>query len=566
MKSVSGKNWEEISVNNRQLEKIKIETDLFELISKIILYRNFDKSEILSIKNEIDIFNPFLQKKDFLQSFKTLHDVIENHGKILILGDYDVDGCISTSILIIFLRLLNLNPTYYIPNRIKDGYGANLKTIKKIIKNKPDLIIMLDCGSNSFESIKFLNSLDIKSIIIDHHEIYKPYPKTNNLINPKKNCDYNEYDYFCSAALTYFFIDLYIKKTKSNIDFKLYLTYVLIATVCDVMPLRKMNRLIAIKVLKSFNIKNYYVLNKIFELKEIKRPLTIEDFGYLIGPILNSAGRLKDPNIVVELIINENKKIKEKIIKDLILLNEKRKKVELNMIKEFDFNKIRNSNNVIIEKSKNFNEGLIGLMANKLKDLFNKPSIVMAKSSDIYKASARSTTNFNIGKYIKNAIDMNFLINGGGHNLAAGFSIKENKIKDFHDYIEKSFSKNFKKISHKYASKISFNAINKKFIDNLDKLSPFGHGNENPKFLLENVKIVKPKIIKKRYISFFVKSHYTKIFPAISFDLLNSHLSKNILYNKNELTLVIEIKENVWNNKKNIQLIVSDIIVPSNKA
>ena len=566
MKSVSGKNWEEISVNNRQLEKIKIETDLFELISKIILYRNFDKSEILSIKNEIDIFNPFLQKKDFLQSFKTLHNVIENHGKILIFGDYDVDGCISTSILMIFLRLLNLNPTYYIPNRIKDGYGASLKTIKKITKNKPDLIIMLDCGSNSFESINFLKSLDIKSIIIDHHEIYKPYPKTNNLINPKKNCDYNEYDYFCSAALTYFFIDLYIKKTKSNIDFKLYLTYVLIATVCDVMPLRKINRLIAIKVLKSFNIKNYYVLNKIFELKEIKRPLTIEDFGYLIGPILNSAGRLKDPNIVVELIINENKKIKEKIIKELILLNEKRKKIEINMIKEFDLNKINYSNNIIIAKSKNFNEGLIGLMANKLKDLFNKPSIVMTKSFDIYKASARSTPNFNIGKYIKNAIDMNFLINGGGHNLAAGFSIKENEIKNFYDYIEKSFSKNLKKTSHKYISKISFNSINRKFIDNLEKLSPFGHENENPKFLLENVKILKPKIIKERYISFFVKSHYKKILPAISFDLLNSRLSENILYNKNEVTLVMEIKENVWNNKKNIQLIVSDIIVPSIKA
>ncbi len=566
MISVSGINWEEVTIDKRKLEKLRIERDLSEINSKIILSRNFDNSEILSIENEIGIFNPFLQKKDFLKSFEILKKVVENKGKISILGDYDVDGCMSASILISFLRLLNLNINYYIPNRITDGYGANLSTIMKIVKSKTDLVIMLDCGSNSIKAVNYLNSLNIKSIIIDHHEIYKPYPKTNNLINPKKDCDYNEYNYFCTTALTYFFIDLYIKKTKSKINFEHYLIYVLLATMCDIMPLRKINRLIAIKALKDFNINNCYVFKKIFELYKIKRPLCIEDFSFLIGPILNSAGRLADPNVIVELFTNKNKKKKFEIIKDLIILNEKRKKIEISMMNEINLNKLRNQKNVIVEKNKNLNEGLIGIIASKLRELFNKPSIVMTKSLNIYKASVRSTANFNIGKYIKNAIDMNLLINGGGHNLAAGFSIDENKIKEFQEYLLKSFSKNSKNDTQKFISKISFSAINKKLVDNLNKLSPFGSENENPKFLLENVKVLKPKIIQNRFVSFFVKSHYSKLLPGISFNLMESNLSKNLLNNKNELSLIIEIKENDWNNKKNIQLIVSDIIVPFKKA
>ena len=419
----------------------------------------------------------------------------------------------------------------------------------------------------TIDSVYLFNRYLENELVLDYNRNYftinYSYP---NLINPKKDCDYSNYDYFCATALTYFFIDVFIKKKKLDLDFSNYLTYVLIATICDIMPLRKINRSIAINVLKNFNIKNYYVFEKIFELKKIKRPLSLDDFGFLIGPILNSAGRLHDANIIIELFTNKDNKKKEKIIKDLIFLNEKRKNIEINMIKEFNFEKFKDNKNIIFEKNKNLNEGLIGLMANKLKDFFNKPSIVITKSNKIYKGSARSTSNFNIGKYIKNAIDVDLLMSGGGHHLAAGFSVKEKNIESFHNYLEKIFVKNKKKNSHKYISKISLKAINKKFVSNLNKLSPFGYKNENPKFLLENVKVINPKIIKNRYISFFLKSNYSKIFSAISFNLLDSSLSKNLLYNKNELNLVIEIKEDFWNNKNNIQLIVSDIIVPSNNA
>ena len=192
--------------------------------------------------------------------------------------------------------------------------------------------------------------------------------------------------------------------------------------------------------------------------------------------------------------------------------------------------------------------------------------MVLTISNENYKASARSTSHFNIGKYIKDAIQKKIILSGGGHNLAAGFSIKKNKIKEFENFINKSYLEKNSSLSKKYITKISLDAINKNFFDMLNKLKPFGVNNENPIFLLEKIKIYKPKILKNKFVSFYVKSGNRKLIPGISFTFTESEVAQNLLFNKNEMSLIIQIKENNWNNKKNLQLIVLDVIRISNKA
>jgi len=190
MKSVSGKHWEELSINKRFIEKIKIDHDLNDIQAKLVLSRNYTKEEIFLIKNKIPLHNPFLKTKDFLSGIKILNNTIINVGKILIIGDYDVDGCVSTSLMLNFLRKNNIHPDYYIPDRFKDGYGVSEKLIKKLIKRyTPKLIIFLDCGSSSNKALNYLNLKSIKSIIIDHHNTHIPYPSSNVFINLKKNVD-----------------------------------------------------------------------------------------------------------------------------------------------------------------------------------------------------------------------------------------------------------------------------------------------------------------------------------------------------------------------------------------
>jgi len=191
MISVSGRKWQEIKVDNKLVEKFQQDHNFSKIVSQLIVSRNFDKDEIHLIKNNLKISNIFQHKPDFINSVKLIQDAVINKEKICILGDYDVDGSVATSLFIKFFEHLKNPYFYYIPDREKDGYGASKKLFKKLIRKKPNLIIMVDCGSTSVEAIDFLNENKIKSLIIDHHEIYKPYPKANAIINPKKDNGYN---------------------------------------------------------------------------------------------------------------------------------------------------------------------------------------------------------------------------------------------------------------------------------------------------------------------------------------------------------------------------------------
>ena len=562
MKSVSGKYWEEDKINQRIFEKIKSEHIFPDIINKLILLRNFDKEEIFSINNSIKLINPFLNIKDFENSYNVLKRIIKNKGKILIIGDYDVDGIISTTLFIKFLNILNYPFEFYIPDRFKDGYGASTNLINKLIEKKPDLVVMLDCGSNSNTSINILNSNKIESIIIDHHEIYKPYPNTKNIINPKKDCDYKSFNYLCSATLTYFFIEYFFNKENLKKNFEENLIYVLLATVCDVMPLRYLNRNLAKSALQNFELNKNYFFNRLFKTLKINRPLEIDDLGFIIGPIINSSGRIGDPNQAVNLLISDEKKLIDKLIDKLIELNKKRKIIEERIINNLDLKKLNNQN-IIILTLNSVNEGLIGIIASKIKEYLNKPCIVFTQSGNYLKGSARSTEDFNIGKLIKIGLDKKIIINGGGHNLAAGLLIEKNKLNEFKKFIHFFNAKIYNKenLKKKYLSKINLNAVNQNFYNELSLIEPFGSYNHNPVFLIENIIILKSSKINNKFVSCILKNKSSKTFKAVSFNLINSEISKYLLNYKKEIKIFVQIKQNTWNNKKKIELNILDVVI-----
>ena len=192
-------------INRNSIEKVKQDHDFSEILSKLIITRKFDQTEIYSIDNDLDLTNVFTKNNDFTASINLLSIVIKNKENICILGDYDVDGSAATSLLTRYLEGIKHPFFSYIPDREIDGYGASKKLFQKLIKKKPKLIIMVDCGSTSNEAVDFLNQNNIKSLIIDHHEINKPYPNADAIINPKKDNGYIEYDYLCATTLAYFF-------------------------------------------------------------------------------------------------------------------------------------------------------------------------------------------------------------------------------------------------------------------------------------------------------------------------------------------------------------------------
>jgi single-stranded-DNA-specific exonuclease len=564
MISISGKIWKQKKINKNLVEKVKQDYGFGDILSRLIISRNYDDSEIYGINNYQKLTNIFNDDCDFEKACSILLNSIKNNENICILGDYDVDGACATSLLVRYFNHINQKHFFYIPDRVKDGYGASRKLFQKLILKKPKLVIMVDCGSTSNEAIDYLNKNNIKSIIIDHHEINYPFPKSDVIINPKKEPSNKEKTLLCATALTYFFIDRLIFKTKSIFKLSNFLIYVLLATVCDVMPLKKINKIIAKNTIDNFNLKNNKALSFIFDQYNIKKKINVEDLGFLIGPIINAGGRLNYSKYGVELLSSEdNEIIKDRSLK-LINLNNKRKIIEQNILNEINFEKIKNENkNIIIYYRNNLNEGMIGIIASRLKDYFNKPSIVITNSKNILKGSARSTSTYNIGHLIRLLIEKKIIENGGGHNMAAGFTLKKNNINLLDNFIQKDYIKKNSKMNNTsvYEGELSISAINLKFMKELNKLKPFGNFNHLPFFLIKNVNIIKTDIINNKHVLSIIKPDIGSSLKTICFNCTNNEIGKYLLSYKKKINIIAQIHENEWNNKKTIQLNIKDLIL-----
>ena len=569
MISVSGKKWIEQKIDKNLIEKTKQDHDFNEILSKLIVSKNYDADEISNIKNNLKLINVFNKSADFDRASDILINSINKNERICVLGDYDVDGASATSLLVRYFDHIKQKYFYYIPDRETDGYGATTKLFQKLILQKPKLVIMVDCGSTSNEAIDFLNQNNIKSIIIDHHEINNPYPKSNVIINPKKKVDYNKYDYLCATTLTYFFIDILIKKTKSDFKLSNFLIVVLLATVCDVMPLRKLNKILATNAFKNFKIENNLAFKTIFDQFNLKRNLNIDDLGFLIGPIINAGGRLGFSNLGTELLASKDVNKVKKISLQLIKLNEKRKEIEKFFLAGIDFRKIKQENkDVVIYHNNKLHEGLIGIIAARLKEYFNKPSIVITNTNNFLKASARSTQNYNIGNLIKLLVNKKIIESGGGHNMAAGFTIKKENIKLLDSFIQNDYKQNNKnfELSFKYDSEISSTGINLSLYNEINKLGPFGSGNFLPTFLIKNVKIIRSSQVNENHVSAIIKPTNGGSFNAICFNCRDTEIGNYLLSYKKQINIIAMIRKNSWNSKNIIQLNIIDLLLPANTA
>jgi len=329
------------------------------------------------------------------------------------------------------------------------------------------------------------------------------------------------------------------------------------------MPLRGLNRIIAINVLNNISIYLYpnfkYFINNLIKNKKIN----IDDLGFLIGPILNSGGRLGYSDYATRLLSSDTEREVLKISNKLVSLNEKRKEIEMKILNKINFKEIQNKfNEVVFVYNPTFKDGLIGIIASRLKENFNRPSFVMTASNSLIKGSVRSILNFDVGKVLRKALYQNLIINGGGHQMAGGFKINKNKLNDFKSFLDAEFIKKRKnKNLFIFESKLSISAVNNSLISDINNLEPFGTGNPDPIFLFENLKIKNIRVIKNKHVFNLFISRTGKSVPAISFNSLNNDIGNCLLNYKKEVNVVGYLKYNFWNHKKILQLVVLDLIL-----
>ena len=564
MKSVNGINWQINSIPERLILKNQQNFNISYLLSKIFLDNKYTDEEIHNSIYKTPIQEINYQNHDFENAANLVTDCLINKKKILIFGDYDVDGYSSTYLLYDYFITHKLNCDYFIPDRLSDGYGPNVSLLRKLIsKSNYDLVIFVDCGSNSIDEITYLENCGLKCIVIDHHQIYKhKFFNKSVIINPLKRNLPKKYNTLCATSLTYFFIKYLVKKlnSKKKIDINKYLFFSAIATICDQMPLRDYNKKIVIKGLRNFDLNKFYNFKKLIK---INRKLTSTDISFILGPIMNSASRIGYSDLPFKLLIEKKGNVMDRIISRLINLNEKRKKIQSKTINLLKINLDEIKNQVIFKYVENINEGLLGIIASNFVEIYNRPSFILTNSGDFIKCSSRSIKDFDIGYIFYLAFKKKIIINGGGHSMAGGCILKKNKLNEFKRFLNLNYNRKFyNTIDTKYYTSIqNYESLLTFAKEDFQNLEPLGNDNGSPFFLVKNNKIVKLKVINYTHLQFILKNKNNKSYKGMAFNAVGRKLGECLMNCKKEIDLIVQINNNIIHKNSDFNLIIKDAIV-----
>ena len=577
--SVLGKNWISKRYNEDQVNFLKENFDLSEIVSKLIAIRNINIEEVkLFLNPKIKNFlpNPFILK-DMEKAADRTVKAIKNNEKIGIFGDYDVDGATSTAILGNYFNQIDRKTEIYIPDRKSEGYGPNQQGFEKLISNGSKLIFTVDCGTLSFDTINFSQSKNTDVLVLDHHQSDLKLPNAFSIVNPNRFDDKSNLNYLCAAGVCFMFLVALNKKLreidwfkKNNIDepnLMNYLDLVSLGTVCDVVPLIGLNRAIVTQGLEVLKNKLNLGLKTLKNVCGIESNITTYHLGYVIGPRINAGGRVGKCSHGANLLLSKDSKETFKIATELESFNEERRLIESNMLKKIKNTISINSDDpVIVLSGHNWHEGIIGIIASRLKEKYNKPTVIISVEKGLGRASARSVSGFDIGTVIINAVQNKILKRGGGHKMAGGFTIDENKIEEFKDFLKKKFLKIEKNLNKKnillFDAKISPSALNESFFSEINSLSPFGSGNPEPKFVVENLELLKSSVVANKHIRSLLSAPDGSAVKSIAFNAIKTNLETYLLSkNRKKFNILGKLSLNEWKGQKKVEFIIDDISV-----
>ena len=496
---------------------------------------------------------------------KKIVEFIIKKKKIGLLGDYDVDGSASTAIMCSYLKALEVDFEFYIPDRIEDGYGPS-KKIMEYLKNKGcELIITLDCGTSSLKEINYITKQQVDVIVVDHHKQGKDLPDAFAIVNPNKKKDNSNLKNLCAAGVVFFLLASVNRelKQKTNLcvpDLLNYLDLVALATVCDLVKLDLMNRAFVKQGLKILNnTKNDGLLSLINE-SGIKEKVSCYHLGYVIGPRINAGGRVGKSSKGTELLISSDKNLNFVMARQLNEYNALRKKIQLQVEKEA-IRQVDDNANVLCVNSENWHPGVIGIVASKLVEKFNKPSIVISENIDVCKASCRSVNDFDIGNVIIEAVEKKIIETGGGHKMAGGFSVKKDKITELKKFLKDKYNPQSFEYTKYYDYDLKLSSIDMNLFNEIQKISPFGIGNSTPKFLIRDCIIKFPRIVGEKHLSCIVSDMYKNEFKSIAFNAIDNSINNFIVSNIQEMfSLIVTLSKNTWLGQEKIELRIEDVI------
>lgn len=525
--------------NKDKVKEFMTELSIDELTAKILLNREIETIEEAKkfLNGDIEDFLNPLDMKDMKKAVIRMKNAIEKGEKITIYGDYDCDGVISTTILYKGLKECGANFNFHIPDRESEGYGMNCDRVKILKEEGTQLIITCDNGIAAFEEIELAMNLGMDVILTDHHDIQlvekengeKEFmvPSAYAVVNPhQSDCNY-KFKYLCGAGIAFKFILALYKEMNMDMDKAMKLIeFCAIATVCDIVDLKDENRIIVKRGLELLNNSNNIGINALKKACNLEdKKVTAYHLGFVIGPCINATGRLETASLAVELLITENKLRAEELAKELVELNERRKELTERSVEEvieqIEKEKLYNDKVILVYNS-NIHESIAGIVAGRVKERYNLPTIVMTKGKDMPKGSARSIEGYDMFKELSKCKSL--MEKFGGHPMAAGLSAKEENLpkirKMLNDICELTDEDVVPKV--RIDAPVLLNQVTVDLVSRIEKLEPFGKSNPSPVLAAKSVLVtgIQTMGTEKTHLKFACLDPNTnKRIPALWFNM-----------------------------------------------
>ncbi len=556
------KKWQISEVNQEEIDRVSTKFNLNNLLASILVNRRITDDEIdVYLKPTRNNFhNPFLMP-DMEIAVERIIRAIDSNEKIIIFGDYDVDGITSITVLKSFLEERGISVGQYIPNRLEEGYGLNKPAIDQIVKDNYDLMITVDCGISGIEEIDYANSLGLETIVTDHHEVGDSLPKALAVVDAKRKD--NQYPCRDLAGVGVVFKLIQALGIKLGLDEKEYLKFldiVCVGTISDIVPLVDENRVIAklglmlVEQTRNMGLKSLLISSGY-------KNIDSNTISFGVAPRINACGRMGHADEALKLFLSKDIYEVNELTKRLNdynkLRQDKEKAIYNDALKQIEEKKLEEKNAIIVG-GENWHHGVIGIVSSKITELYFKPSILLCYEDDLAKGSGRSIPGFDLHEALMKCQDT--IDRFGGHAMAIGITIKR-------DMFDK-FSEKFEKIAKEAKTeeiipvinidaKINLNEISKETVRDLRQLEPFGEGNKTPIFVFKNLKIDSIRSLSEgKHIKMTLKDGNV-IVNAIGFNL--GHLADEYkIGDKLDVAGALEI--NTFNGVENLQINIKDVM------
>ena len=543
------KKWIGREVDNERIKRIKEETGNNVIISALLSNR-FGDDYLKEINLSVDNLTDPMRLPDMDKAIDRILEAIDNNEKVLVYGDYDADGVTATNIIYTFLKDQGLDVAYYIPNRLKEGYGLNKPRLKEFKDMGYTLTITVDTGIVAFEEALYCKEIGMDLVITDHHEVQDgKIPEAISVVDPKREeCDL-EFKEIAGCFVAFKLVQALAEVIGMPEDYdKKFLSIVAIGTIADVMPLKSENRIAVEYGLK--NIKenpNDGVRQLVKDLNSI----TAMNIAFSVVPKLNAAGRLGE-DTGAEMLMSSSEEEAQNILIQLNLLNEKRKQLVIDITKKVseivDNNQLQKNNVIVVEGD--FHEGVVGIIASKIAEKYGKSAIILSKEGTVYKGSGRSNGTMSLFDTVNKVKHLTEKF--GGHAAAVGMTISEENIEEFKNELYKIEIEEHPKEIY-YDMLFNFKNISVDLIKSFDILEPFGKENEKPVFLFKNVNVKKIYEREKMVSALFSQENKQIFGITFSKDLFKDIKENDTIY------LLATLDINNYNNREDVQLQIIDM-------